>query len=45
MVQDRLSTGLLTGYMLYSIQIAMAFAFLSSLFGDFMQVSLAPLNP
>eukprot|EP00730_Choanoeca_flexa_P006959 TRINITY_DN12253_c0_g1_i1.p1 TRINITY_DN12253_c0_g1~~TRINITY_DN12253_c0_g1_i1.p1 ORF type:complete len:792 (+),score=209.57 TRINITY_DN12253_c0_g1_i1:96-2471(+) len=36
-VQGHLSTGLLSGYMLYSIQIAMAFAFLSSLFGDFMQ--------
>lgn len=32
-----LTPGILTAFMLYSLQVAMAFAFLSSLYGDFMQ--------
>lgn len=32
-----LTTGLLTSFMLYTLTVAMAFAFISSLYGDFMQ--------
>ena len=34
--RGNLSTGLLTSFMLYTLTIAMAFAFLSSLYGNFM---------
>lgn len=38
MVHDgRITTGLLASFLMYTLQVAMAFAFLSSLFGDFMQ--------
>eukprot|EP00043_Microstomoeca_roanoka_P012782 m.124284 g.124284 ORF g.124284 m.124284 type:complete len:815 (-) comp15590_c0_seq2:410-2854(-) len=32
-----ITTGVLSGFLLYTLQVAMAFAFLSSLYGDFMQ--------
>eukprot|EP00040_Diaphanoeca_grandis_P023287 m.126459 g.126459 ORF g.126459 m.126459 type:complete len:792 (-) comp29201_c0_seq1:136-2511(-) len=35
--RDKLSTGTLTAFMLYAVQVAAAFGFLSSLYGDFMQ--------
>ncbi|EGD74247.1 ABC transporter B family protein [Salpingoeca rosetta] len=34
---DHITTGVLSGFLLYTLQVAMAFAFLSSLYGDFMQ--------
>ncbi|EDQ84875.1 uncharacterized protein MONBRDRAFT_12463 [Monosiga brevicollis MX1] len=36
-VRGHITSGLLAGYLLYSLQVAMALGFLSSLFGDFMQ--------
>jgi ABC-type bacteriocin/lantibiotic exporter with double-glycine peptidase domain len=39
LVHDKkISTGLLASFLMYTLQVAMAFAFLSSLFGDFMQL-------
>ncbi|GAB1608654.1 ABC transporter B family member 27-like [Argonauta hians] len=35
--EKTVSPGLLTSFLLYTLQVAMAFAFLSSLYGDFMQ--------
>eukprot|EP01006_Ploeotia_vitrea_P022679 TRINITY_DN55085_c0_g1_i1.p1 TRINITY_DN55085_c0_g1~~TRINITY_DN55085_c0_g1_i1.p1 ORF type:complete len:672 (+),score=33.48 TRINITY_DN55085_c0_g1_i1:556-2571(+) len=35
-IQGKLSVGTLTAFMLYTLTVAMAFAFLSSLFGEFM---------
>lgn len=35
--QGALNVGILTAFMLYTLNVAMAFAFLSSLYGDFMQ--------
>lgn len=38
LVHDKkISTGLLASFLMYTLQVAMAFAFLSSLYGDFMQ--------
>ena len=38
MVHDeKISTGLLASFLMYTLQVAMAFAVLSSLYGDFMQ--------
>lgn len=34
---EKITTGLLASFLMYTLQVAMAFAFLSSLFGDFMQ--------
>jgi len=36
-LEGELTTGALTSFMLYTLTVAMAFAFLSSLYGDFMQ--------
>lgn len=35
--ENKISPGLLTSFLLYTLQVAMAFAFLSSLYGEFMQ--------
>ncbi|KCV67740.1 hypothetical protein H696_05849 [Fonticula alba] len=35
-IEGRITTGLLTSFLIYTLSVAMAFAFLSSLFGDFM---------
>lgn len=39
MYHEHITTGVLSGFLLYTLQVAMAFAFLSSLYGDFMQVT------
>jgi len=36
-LEGEITTGLLTSFMLYTMSVAMAFAFLSGLYGDFMQ--------
>ena len=40
---NQLTSGALTALMLYTLNLAMAFAFLSSLYGDFMQVCMCVL--
>lgn len=40
----KITTGLLASFLMYTLQVAMAFAFLSSLYGDFMQVSNISLS-
>ncbi len=46
LVHDKkISTGLLASFLMYTLQVAMAFAFLSSVYGDFMQASPLFLYP
>lgn len=36
--EKKITTGILASFLMYTLQVAMAFAFLSALYGDFMQV-------
>lgn len=37
--EKKITTGILASFLMYTLQVAMAFAFLSALYGDFMQVT------
>lgn len=41
---QKITTGLLASFLMYTLQVAMAFAFITSLYGDFMQVSSTQLK-